>query len=257
VLSSQRGHRDLTTQSLKRLLRITDRLVDAVVVNCEAMRRYLVDEERVPEGKVRLCYNAVDVATYRRWPQENPSGKPVIGTVCALRPEKGLDTLIRAFATLHDLGAKLVIVGSGSEEASLKALCAELGVADACHFQPATTQVAEWLNKMDIFVLPSRSEALSNALMEAMACACCPVASRVGGNPELIDPGQNGMLFQADNVRELSGILRDLLGDEARRKRLGAAASDKMAARFTYAQAAATMESIYEAELEKRKNRRA
>jgi glycosyltransferase involved in cell wall biosynthesis len=249
VLSSQRGDRNLTTQRLKRLLRITDRMADAVVVNCEYMRHYLIEEERVPERKVRLCYNGIDTDQYRRLSRTSPyAGQVVIGTVCALRPEKGVDTLIRAFAAVQRPGAALVIVGSGPEEAKLKALCAESGVEN-CHFEPATNDVAEWLSRIDIFVLPSRSEALSNALMEAMACGCCPVASRVGGNPELIEHGQNGLLFRPDAVDELAHSLRELLDDEPQRQRLAVAASAKITSRFTFAKAAETMQGIYESVL--------
>jgi glycosyltransferase involved in cell wall biosynthesis len=249
VISSQRGDRNLTTQRLKRLLRITDRLVDAVVVNCEYMRQYLIDEERVAEPKVRLCYNGIDTVQYQRRSGITPySGRPVIGTVCALRPEKGVDTLIRAFAALRRPDAELVIVGSGPEEASLKTLCAECEVENY-HFEPATNDVAEWLSRIDIFALPSRSEALSNALMEAMACGCCPVASRVGGNPELIEHGQNGLLFAADSVDELSHSLQQLLDDEPRRRKLAQAASATISSRFTFANAANTMQGIYESVL--------
>lgn len=248
VISSQRGHRDLTTQRLKRLLRITDRLADAVVVNCEYMRQYLIEEEHVVERKVHLCYNGIDTNQYQRRTGKSPYiGQVVIGTVCALRPEKGVDTLIRAFATVRQPGATLVIVGSGPEEARLRALCAEAGVD--CHFEPATNDVAQWLSHIDIFVLPSRSEALSNALMEAMACGCCPVASRVGGNPELIEHGENGLLFQVDGVDELAHHLQELLADEPRRRRLALAASAKIRSQFTFADAAGTMQAIYESVL--------
>jgi len=250
VISSQRGDRDLTGAWTKRCLRATDYWTDAIVVNCDAMRRHLVDDERVPESKIRLCYNAVDTEQYQRktttsrWP-----GKLVVGVVCALRPEKRLDTLIRAFAKLSRQDARLVIVGSGSEEPRLKAVVAELGIGASCHFEPATCDVAEWLSRIDIFVLPSRTEALSNALMEAMACGCCPIASRVGGNPELIDDGENGLLFDVDNVAELAGQIEALVDDPVRRARLASAASAKMAAHFTFSQAAATMQQMYESVL--------
>ena len=249
VISSQRGDRDLTTQRLKRLLRITDRLADAVVVNCQYMRRYLIEEERVAERKVRLCYNGIDTDQYQRRAGNSPcSGQVVIGTVCALRPEKGVDTLIRAFGALRRLDAALVIVGSGPEEARLRALCAEAGVKN-CHFEPATQDVAEWLSGIDIFVLPSRSEALSNALMEAMACGCCPVASRVGGNSELIKHGQSGLLFKVDAVDELAHHLQALLADEPLRRRLALAAAAKIRSQFTFADAADTMQGIYQSVL--------
>ena len=250
VLSSQRGHRDLTGGLTKRCLHVTDHLSDAVVVNCEDMRRYLTEDEGVSESKIRVCYNAVDIDQYKRRASASPwPGKAVIGAVCALRPEKGLDTLVRAFAKMLRGDAVLAIVGSGSEERSLRTLVAELGIGPRCHFEPATCDVAEWLSRIDIFVLPSRSEALSNALMEAMACGCCPIASRVGGNPELIDHGENGLLFEVDKVAELAGQIEALVDDPVRRTRLAAAASAKMAAHFTFSQAAATMQQIYESVL--------
>jgi glycosyltransferase involved in cell wall biosynthesis len=259
VLSSQRGDRDLTGQLIKRCLRLIDRLTGAVVVNCLAMQRYLVEDEGVPESKIRVCYNAVDIEQYKRRASISPwPGKLVIGVVCALRPEKGLDTLIRAFAKLSKSEVVLAIVGSGPEEPNLRSLASELGVVERCHFQAASSDVAEWLSRMDLFVLPSRSEALSNALMEAMACSCCSIATRVGGNPELIDDEEDGLLFEVDNVDELARQIESLLADPARRQTLAAAASAKMATRFSYSQAAATMRQIYESALldAQRKRRR-
>ena len=255
MISSQRGDRDLTTQRLKRLLRITDRMVDAVVVNCEYMRQYLVKEEGVAPRKVRLCYNGIDTGQYTRRDVVSPfPGKTVIGTVCALRPEKGVDTLIRAFAALNDPNAALVIVGSGPEEAKLRRLCGELGVGN-CHFEPATQDVARWLSAIDVFVLPSRSEALSNALMEAMACQCCCVATQVGGNPELIEENSTGLLFPVDAVEELTARLHELLADEPRRRRLATTASAKIANGFTFAHAAHSMQEIYESVLNAKRKR--
>jgi len=249
VISSQRGDRDLTGQGLKKLLRATDHLVDAVVANCQWMKRYLVEEEHVPDHKVRLCYNAVDLERYQRRNLSPSVHGLTVGTVCALRPEKGVDTLLRAFATARHADVRLLIVGSGPEEGKLRSLCAELGVEEACHFEPATNDVAQWLSRIDIFVLPSRSEALSNALLEAMACGCCPVASRVGGNPELIEHGENGLLFQADDSAELARHLTELLADEPRRKRMAAAALAKVSAQFTAENFIRAMQGIYESVL--------
>ncbi len=252
VLSSQRGHRELTGAATRRCLRVTDRLTDAVVVNCDAMRRYLIDDEGVAAGKIRVCHNAVDVDEYARRPIAPPwPGKTVIGVVCALRPEKSLDTLVRAFARLARADAMLAIVGSGPEETRLKSLAAELNLGESCHFEPATSEVADWLSRIDIFVLPSRTEALSNSLMEAMACRCCVVASRVGGNPELVDDGKNGVLFESGNVEKLAAQLATLLDNPERRQQMAAAASAKMAANFTYSHAATTMQQIYESVLQR------
>ena len=250
VIASQRGHRDLTGLRMKRLLRVSDLIADAIVVNSEAMRDSLILEERVSEAKVRICYNAIDVDRFRRrthvstWP-----GNVVFGVVGMLRPEKGLDTLLRAFAKIASKDAMLLVIGSGPEESRLKALAAEVGILGSCHFEPATADVTEWLSQIDVFVLPSRTEALSNSLMEAMACSCCCIASRVGGNPELIDDEKNGLLFEVDNIGQLAQQMNELASDESRRQRMASLACARMSAHFTYSHAARTMRGIYESVL--------
>jgi|SRR5579871_724911 len=245
VISSQRAHRDLTPGLRRHLLRITDRLVDAVVVNSEAVRRDLIETDRVPPALIHLCYNGLDAAAF-----PPPSGRPVepvvIGVICALRPEKGLETLLAAFAQLNKpSAAQLLIVGSGPALPGLQALAAKLGLQGRCVFEPATKQVAERLRAIHIFVLPSLSEAFSNSLMEAMACGCCVVASRVGGNPELVIEGESGLLFRPGDSADLARCLEQLLRDTVLRDRLAAAAIARIQQHFTLARAAERMGEIY------------
>ncbi len=253
VLSSQRAHRELTPGA-RPLLRMLDRVADGVVVNCEAMREHLQADEGVPSGRIHVCYNGIDTNIYRPMSVERPAfltGGVTIGVVCALRPEKGLGTLADAFARVarEFPGVKLAIVGSGPEEAPLKARVSALGIDDSVHFEPATSEVAKWMGCIDIFVLPSLSEALSNSLMEAMACGCCPVASRVGGNPELVIPGRTGLLFEAGNPDELAAQLRLLIQNEELRRRCAAASANRIATEFTHSAAAKRMGEIYDASL--------
>ena len=114
-----------------------------------------------------------------------------------------------------------------------------------CHFQPAVGNVAPWLRAMDIFVLPSLSEALSNSLMEAMGCASCPVASDTGGNPELVQDGETGLLFGVGDAEALAARLALLLDDPEYRRELGAKAERRMEEHFTRQQAARAMGEIY------------
>jgi L-malate glycosyltransferase len=139
---------------------------------------------------------------------------------------------------------RLLIVGSGSMLGELRSQAEARGLAGACTFVPTTDQVAEWLRAIDIFVLPSTSEALSNALLEAMACGCCPVASRVGGNPELIRHGENGMLFEAGDVGQLADELETLVELRVLREQLAAKAR-LTAEQFSIAASARRMEEIY------------
>jgi glycosyltransferase involved in cell wall biosynthesis len=101
------------------------------------------------------------------------------------------------------------------------------------------------LQAIDIFVLPSLSEALSNSLMEAMACGCCAAASRAGGNPELVTHGETGMLFDPGDAAGLAQTLGLLIGAPALRQELAGNAARVMATRFSMPAAARRMAGIY------------
>lgn len=251
VVSSQRAHRDLVPPLYRHWLRLTDRMVDGVVVNCEFLRRHLIEEQKVPAGLIRLCYNGIDTGMFQpvRGTRVEPlcDASLVIGVVCVLRPEKNLETLLDAFAAVRDLqpGMKLAVVGSGPCLPDLQARARALGILPDCVFEPATARVADWLASIDIFVLPSLTEALSNSLMEAMACGCCVAASRVGGNPELVAHGETGMLFEPRDAAGLAHTLRLLVRDPALRNELASRAARMIHSRFTLAAAAGRMGEIY------------
>jgi len=251
VVSSQRVHRGLLPPLYRHGLRVTDRLVDAIVVNCEFVRRHMLEEEKAPAGSIELCYNGVDTGVFgcvrRPRPEALRDASLVIGSVCALRPEKGLATLLDAFAAVREQepGVKLVIVGSGPCLGALQDRARMLGILADCRFEPATRCVAGWLQAIDIFVLPSLSEALSNSLMEAMSCGCCTAASSVGGNPELVAHGETGMLFPARDTAGLARTLRLLIRDSALRDRLGSQAARGIRSRFSLEAAARRMGEIY------------
>jgi glycosyltransferase involved in cell wall biosynthesis len=251
VLSSQRAYRDLMSPWGRRLLRLVDRLVDGVVVNCLAVRRHMQDDEHNPPSHTLLCYNGIDTRVFRPGESRRPAvlepAGLTIGVVCGLRPEKDLETLVRAFNAVRRTrqDAQLVVVGSGPSLEGLQRLARDLGVAGACHFEPATSDVTQWLRALDIFVLPSRSEALSNSLMEAMACGCCPVASDVGGNPELVTPMETGLLFRSGDAADLAAKLELLAGNPALRHSLATRAAAKIATEFSLEAAGRRMGEIY------------
>lgn len=262
VLSSQRAHRTLTPNPHRRLLRVTDRLAHGVVCNSQAMRRHLIDDERVPAVKVHVCPNGLDLTRFNGDTRQRvpalTDASIVVGSLCVLRPEKDLLTLVHAFARLHteDENARLLLVGSGPEETRLRERVAALDLADACVFQPATADVVPWLHSIDIFVLPSLSEAFSNALMEAMACGCCPVASCVGGNPELVTTNETGLLFEAGNAGDLAKCLQRLASDPSGRQRMASQAQSFIRSSFSREAAVATMGRIYRAHLDRVISRR-
>jgi glycosyltransferase involved in cell wall biosynthesis len=267
VITSQLGARDLYDRRTHRLLRWTDRLAHLVIVNCEYQRQQLIRREGVPANRIAVCYNGVDRQDFR--PPADPSARRnvlppplraaslVIGTVAALRPEKDLATLLEAFARVQHgtldgtrqqplrENLRLVIVGDGPMLETWKSLAQRLGIAPSCHFEPATANVADWIRAIDIFVLCSTSESFSNSLLEAMACGCCPIASRVGGLPEMIIDEENGLLIEAGDPADLAAKLDRVIRDDSLRARLGAKAADHAQAKFSVQAFVHNMEEIY------------
>lgn len=227
TIGSQLSYLDTVDKRTEMWLRLGSRVPHVMLGNCEAMRRYLIDDEHVPADRVEMIYNGVDTTQF--YPPESRPGKAsTIGIVCALRVEKNLPLLQQAFAKVQASHPelRLVIVGSGVELKSLEENAARLGITDAIDFVPATRDVPDWLRKIDIFVLPSYSEAFSNSLLEAMACGCAVVGSRVGGTPELTGSNEErGLLFPSGNADALANQLERLVTDDALRRALGAKAA--------------------------------
>jgi L-malate glycosyltransferase len=258
VLSSQLCYRDLCSTSTKAILTVIDRLAAGVFVNCEGIAKHMRTDWRVTSGRIHICHNGYEPAEFnpygRKRIPELAEASTVIGTVALLRPEKNLDLLIEAFAQVHkaDGDARLLIVGSGPLKEKLVAKACALNVQSACVFREAVSQPAEYMRSIDIFALPSSSEGFSNSLLEAMACGCCPVASRIGGLPELIPADDYGLLFELGSVEQLATALRRLVQNPEERKNKAQSAARYVEQNFTMVIAAAKLAEIYRAILARR-----
>ena len=152
-------------------------------------------------------------------------GTRLLGTVGRLHPVKNQALLVRAFARLcpRSRPSALVMVGDGALRDELVGLAEQEGVAGKVRFLGDRNDVPRLLQGLDIFVLPSLTEGYSVALLEACAAGLPIVATRVGGNGEIVRHGFNGLLVPSGDVEALATALSTLLADEGARRSLGAA----------------------------------
>lgn len=176
-----------------------------------------------------------------------PKDAPVIGTVGNFTPKKDHDTLLDAFARLrrHQPDARLVLVGTGPLQDHLVGRVGDLGLADRVLFTGPRADVAELLPAFDVFALTSVHEGLPIALLEAMASGVACVATPVGGVPEVIHDGDDGLLVPARKPEAICAALLRVLGDAPLRERL-ARAGQRRAEAFSLAGAVGRMTVAYE-----------
>lgn len=170
----------------------------------------------------------------------------VVGTTAELHKVKGLDVLLQAWQRFREKrDGKLVIYGEGEEYHRLAALARELGIAGSVEFQGYVPNARRFLKNFDIFVLPSRSENLPYALLEAGFAALPVIASRVGGIPEVVEPGVSGALVSPEEPEELFSSLLLLAEDALLRARLGEALKRKVEREFSIEQMVAKTFALY------------
>ncbi|MCS6953220.1 MAG: glycosyltransferase [Bryobacterales bacterium] len=258
ALASQRCFLELVPTKYRLPLRAALRLADGVVVNSRALREHLLCERAARPERIHVCPNGVDTEAFRphrrqRLP-ELREASVVIGTVSVLRPEKNLGLLLEAFAQLAPdyPNARLLIAGDGPERRPLQERAKALGIAKRTVFHPRTPDVAPVLASIDIFVCSSLTEGLPNAVMEAMACGCCVVASAVGGCPELVTHEKTGLLFRSNDLEDLVGQLRRAIAEEPLRQATSQAAAAFIQQHYSLEKAVRQMEQIYEEHLLRR-----
>jgi glycosyltransferase involved in cell wall biosynthesis len=222
-----------------------------VVANSQAAADRLMSE-RVPERKIAVVPNGLDVDQFSSR-AARPSLRRVV-VVANLRPEKGHDVLIDAAVEVvrRFPDARFELTGGGPELGVLQARAAASPVSHVFTFLGHRSDVAARLQANDIFVLPSRSEAFPNAVLEAMAAGLPIVASAVGGIPELVDNERTGLLVAPDDPRALAERICRLMTDPALAGRLGAAARADVEARYSFDRMVAAFESVYLTELARR-----
>jgi glycosyltransferase involved in cell wall biosynthesis len=224
-------HLPLPSQSrgARLLKRIASRRLAAHVAVSESTARSVAAAASLSPNTIRVVPNGVPEPSEGTLDLGLP--RPVIGSLGRIDGQKGFDLLVDALALLPDVSAALA--GDGRDRAALALRAQHHGVADRFAIAGWQEEIGPFLRSLDVFVLPSRFEGLSLALLEAMAVGAAIVATDVGGTHEAVAHGETGFLVPAESATALADAVRRLLDDDPLRERLGAAARATWRERFT------------------------
>lgn len=243
------------------LRRLHAPLVDRYITVSKDLERYLVERVGISRSRITQIYNGVDTERFAPKAQRPIDVFPpgfadldslVIGTVGRIQAVKDQETLVRAFAALVQQGPenarrlRLAVIGDGPLLAHLRGLVESLGIKHMSWLPGAVSNVPEVIHGLDVFVLPSLNEGISNTLLEAMASGLPVVATAAGGNVELVEEGRTGRLVQPSDVQSLTRVLAEYVADQSLRHRHARAARGRAVERFALDTMVNNYQAVYE-----------
>lgn len=243
--------------------RLYSPFVTSYIALSRELEQYLRQRVGIGPRRVSRIYNGVDTERFHPAAgRQDIPGCPfspavhwLLGSVGRLQPVKDQPCLARAFVRALALAPqlrsrlRLVLVGEGPLHAEIEGILQAAGCRQLAWLPGNRTDVPEVLRGLDCFVLPSRSEGISNAILEAMASALPVIATDVGGNGELVTPGETGVLVPAGDPEALARQIVALALDPGRGRRLGEAGRLQAERRFSLAAMVDAYRQLYEEQL--------
>jgi len=254
VVTSKRGLHVPAGMAERFAVGVANRLSDVVTGNSPAVLEFTREVERAPSLVMEMIPSGVDTARFDPAVSRSLRDElgvvdaPVVGTAITFRPRKGFRMLFEAFATVRERipGARLLIAGVDAYEPDPELLARELGILDAITLLGRRSDMPDVLRAFDVFVLPSESEGMSNAILEAMAMELPVVATDVGGAAVVIDEERTGFLVDYPDSATLAERLCRLLPDPELRGRIGAAARETVVESYSSAVMVGAMQDLYD-----------
>lgn len=244
------------------LERLTAPLSDRVIACSEAVRRYAIERYGIGEERVVTLRNAIDPGSIpgpeararARAALGARDGERLAGTLGRLHePKKGLATFLAAAARVAaaDPRARFVLIGDGPARGDLERRAASLGLPDRVRFLGERPDAVSLLPGLDLLVQPSLWEGFGLSVLEGMAAGVPVVATRVGGLPEVVRDGVDGLLVPPADPPRLAEAIASLFADPARAQRFGAAGRARARNEFHVDALVAGTASLYDALLAK------
>jgi glycosyltransferase involved in cell wall biosynthesis len=251
-----RRYRRLGTRLYAGLEALLARLVDVVVPNSEAGRELAV-RRGIPRSKVEVIYNGLNLERLQpdarlvaslRAKLALPPGGQVVGILATLDPPKDHATFLRAAAQVCQRrdDVRFAVIGDGPLRGELERLATSLGLAERGRFFGFQRDVASYLAACDLLVSSScDNEGHSNSILEAMGLGLAVVATDVGGNRELLEPGQSGLLVPAGDPAALGAAIERVVADPASARAMAARGQALVRQRFDLQRMVAAYERLY------------
>jgi glycosyltransferase involved in cell wall biosynthesis len=217
----------------------------------------MIEVEHARRDKVHVILNGIDFdrakpsgpdARFRIRREFGAEEDFLLLIVARLHPEKGHHYLFEAMAEVRRRVARrvrLLVAGAGSFEQAYRDEVRALGCADGVSFLGFRKDSADLMAAADLVILPSLAEAFGLALTESLYIGTPVVATRVGGIPEIVDDGADGLLVTPADSKALADAIIDLLNDEGKRRRMAGAGREKVIAKFRFEEMVRSYESLY------------
>ena len=219
---------------------VYNKLADGIIVNAERIKEVLLQSEFMKTDKIRVIYNGLDLDDLKQslsGGSEQKSSSFIVSSMGRIIKRKGFDYLIKGFNHFLNIteakDAELLIIGEGDNLPSLITLLKSLKISSKVSFSGFLKDPYPYLAMSNVFVLISKNEGISNALLEAMYFKNTIISTSVGGTREVIENEKNGYLLEKIDVIKLGEMLRDLYENPQRRKRIGEEAHHTVLEKFS------------------------
>jgi len=260
LITSKRGLHRPASAAERVAVRVSNRLSDVVTGNSPAVLEFTHAVEPPFRAPMEMIPSGIDVERFKRGEGRNLreelglGDRPVVGTAITWRPRKGYRLLFEAFAAVRkDVPrAALLVAGVDALEGDPEVLADRLGIRDAIYPLGRRDDMPKVLATFDVFVLPSESEGMSNALLEAMAMCLPVVATAVGGNVTVVEDRVSGFLVAYPDAPALARTIVELFSNAGMRARVGEQARSRVVERYSAQAMVRDIEALYERVLDRK-----
>lgn len=236
------------TKAESRKMRFACRFFDGYIANSQAVKNHFTAQDGLLPNRIEVIYNGIDMASIPLLQSCNSTSSDIVGIVANLnRPVKRVQDFVKAAAIVHkkNPGASFIIVGGGHLQPGLQSLAADLGIGHCTTFTGMVSNPLDYITTFTVGVITSETEGFCNAIIEYMACGVPVVATKVGGNQELVEENVNGYLYEPGDCHELAVDILRILVSREERERIGLENRVRIANHFSVENMISHTESFY------------